>query len=264
MNWRFIKPFTFSLLFISQSRRHGRIPNILDFLCIRDKPLLHNVKYWYKLCIKWLATTRSPFSRSSPVAADSLRKVPKTFRSGFCICYWVDTHLAAPCSQSKGNLRIPVHTSLLRRTPGWWLVAVLPRTRAGVFYWETRTWSQWFYCGFVNYGPKAVSLHGCQRMAATENSLGMGIPTCMSRWGFFVCLANLPALLLYSLGLLHEYCCFLNMVVFWVDLNNFLELLGCLWVRLVFCSFFQFSCSFGAVMGNYGSCVDANLNFSNS
>lgn len=79
MNWRLIKPFTFSLLFVSQTRRHGRIPNILDFLCIRGKPLFHDVKYWYKLCIKWLATSCSSFSRSSPVADDSLKKVPKTF-----------------------------------------------------------------------------------------------------------------------------------------------------------------------------------------
>lgn len=109
-----------------------------------------------------------------------------------------------------------------------------------------------------------MSLLSCQEDGSNRNSLGMGISTCMSRWGFFVSLENLPVLLLYSLGLLHEYCCFLNMVVFWVDLDNILELLGCLWLRLIFCSFIYFNCSFGAVMGYFRSCVDANLYFPNS
>lgn len=99
MNWRLIKPFTFSLLFASQTRRYGRIFNILGFCCIRGKPLFYDAKYWYKLCIKWLATNRSALSVSSSVAGHSPGKVPKTFPSGFCICYWVDIQMRGGMSQ---------------------------------------------------------------------------------------------------------------------------------------------------------------------
>lgn len=99
MNWRLIKPFTFSLLFASQTRRHGRILNILVSHCIKGKPLFYDAKYWYKLCIKRLATNCSPFPASSPVAGHSLGKVLKTFPSGFCICYWVDIQMAGGISQ---------------------------------------------------------------------------------------------------------------------------------------------------------------------
>lgn len=112
--------------------------------------------------------------------------------------------------------------------------------------------------------PRLWACPAAKKMAATGNSLGMGIPTCMSKLGVSVCLEKLPVLLLYSLGLLLEYGWFLNVVVFWVDLNSILELLGCLWVRLIFCSFIYFSCSFEAVMGSYGPCVDTSPNFSNS
>lgn len=109
-----------------------------------------------------------------------------------------------------------------------------------------------------------MSLHSCQKDGSNREFPWHGDTHLHVKVGVFVRLENLPVLLLYSLGLLHEYCWFLNMVVSWVDLNDILELLGCLWVRLIFCYFIYFSCSFGAVMGNYGSCVDANLNFSNS
>lgn len=107
MNWRLIKPFTSSLLFFaSQSRRHGRILNILVLCSTRSKPLFYDAKYWHKLCIKWLASNCSPFSASSPVAGHNSGRVPKTFPSGLCMCYWQDIQVAGGISQPqrKGKL----------------------------------------------------------------------------------------------------------------------------------------------------------------
>lgn len=152
MNWRLIKPFTFSLLFASQTRRHGRIVNILVFRCIRGKPFFYDAKYWYKLCIKWLATNCSPFSASSTVAGHSLGKVPKTFPSGFCVCYWVDIQMAGGISQphvlrGKETCEFLCLGPQSSRPPGWWLVAMLPGTRAGISYGRQECKAKG-YCGF--------------------------------------------------------------------------------------------------------------------
>lgn len=115
--------------------------------------------------------------------------------------------------------------------------------------WETTVWSQGLLCVWEFRSQGWECLQSCQRKATTGNSLGMGTPTYMSWCHLQVCLQNIPALFLCSLGWLCEDSCVLSLVVFWEYLNHFSELLGYLWVRLIFCASIYLSWSFGAGNG---------------
>lgn len=223
MNWRLIKPFTFSLLFASQTRRHWRILNILVFHCIRSKPLFYDAKYWYKLCIKWLATNCSPFSASSPVAGHNPGKVPKTFPSGFCICYWDDIRMAEAFlspkfSEGRRTLnscaRVPRAAGLL--ADGWW--RCFPGPELGSFMGDKSVEPRIT----VGLGVRAPGLgvlaelpeEGSNRELPWQGDTHLHVTV-----GLSVCLQNVPALLLYFSGWLCEDCCVLSLVVFWEDLN---------------------------------------------
>lgn len=80
-----------------------------------------------------------------------------------------------------------------------------------------------------------------------------------------VCLQNIPARLLCFLGWLCEDCCVLSLVVSWEDLNHFSVLFGI--SRRDCFSLLPFTCRIEVmeqVMGNYGLCDAANLNFPKS
>lgn len=254
MNWRLIKPFTFSLLFASQTRRHGRIFNILGFCCIRGKPLFYDAKYWYKLCIKWLATNCSALSVSGSVAGHSPGKVPKTFSSGFCICYWVSRCEEACRSPMFSEGRKTLNSCAQVPGAAGLLADGASQDQSWNLLWETGVWSRgllWVW----ELGPWGCECwQGCWGKAGAGTSLCMGTLTCPSWWRYLFAKHPSPAPVLLGVvawGLL----CFKH--------GSFLGrpeyiFLCCLSIGgQDWFSVLAFTCRFEAleqVMGNYGLC----------